>query len=60
MYQRQDSDTIEKLKISNDAFDERGNLVPVERGEWDRAFIEITTEEVINFFDTYSDEDLPF
>ena len=59
MYERQESNTKEKLKISGDVFDEHGNLVPVEHGEWDRAFIEIATEEIDDFGDINLD-DLPF
>ena len=48
---------ITKLTISKDVFDERGNLVPVEQGQWDLAFVEAATEETEFEFNL---DDLPF
>lgn len=57
VYERKESNVITKLTISKDVFDERGNLVPVEQGQWDLAFVEAATEETEFEFNL---DDLPF
>jgi hypothetical protein len=44
---------LREVTISEDIFDDKGRLKPVEPGSWDRTFVTHTTEDV-------EEDDIPF